>query len=450
MKKIINDPKNVVDEMVDGLVRAYPQYLTKLPDTEAMVRSDQDSMQGKVGIVSGGGSGHEPAHAGFVGPGMLSAAVAGQVFTSPTPDQIYAAIKAVDQGKGVFLVVKNYSGDVMNFDMAKDMAELDNIQVKSIVVDDDIAVKDSLYTQGRRGVAGTIFMHKILGAAADQGVDLDDLESLATHVLPRIKTIAVALSAATVPEVGKPGFELADDEIEFGVGIHSEPGYRREKIKPSKQLVQELLGKLDDELHLQSDHQYAFLVNGMGATPLMDQYVFCHDLLDELATRHIQPAFMKVGNYMTSIDMAGISLTIFDVAESQWLVQATAMALISKVGGASGPLYGTAFLEMAKQSKIDSDLGGLLAAALAGIEKRGGATTGDKTLIDVWAPVVQAVQAGELTQDVIDDAVASTEPMVAKKGRASYLGERSVGHLDPGAVSSGYLFTTLLDTEGIL
>ena len=300
MKKIINDPKNVVDEMVDGLVRAYPQYLTKLPDTEAMVRSDQDSMQGKVGIVSGGGSGHEPAHAGFVGPGMLSAAVAGQVFTSPTPDQIYAAIKAVDQGKGVFLVVKNYSGDVMNFDMAKDMAELDDIQ-------------------GRRGVAGTIFMHKILGAAADQGVDLDDLESLATHVLPRIKTIAVALSAATVPEVGKPGFELADDEIEFGVGIHSEPGYRREKIKPSKQLVQELLGKLDDELHLQSDHQYAFLVNGMGATPLMDQYVFCHDLLDELATRHIQPAFMKVGNYMTSIDMAGISLTIFDVAESQWL-----------------------------------------------------------------------------------------------------------------------------------
>ncbi len=207
----------------------------------------------------------------------------------------------------------------MNFDMAKDMAELDDIQVKSIVVDDDIAVKDSLYTQGRRGVAGTIFMHKILGAAADQGVDLDDLESLATHVLPRIKTIAVALSAATVPEVGKPGFELADDEIEFGVGIHSEPGYRREKIKPSKQLVQELLGKLDDELHLQSDHQYAFLVNGMGATPLMDQYVFCHDLLDELATRHIQPAFMKVGNYMTSIDMAGISLTIFDVAESQWL-----------------------------------------------------------------------------------------------------------------------------------
>jgi dihydroxyacetone kinase-like protein len=196
---------------------------------------------------------------------------------------------------------------------------LDDIQVKSIVVDDDIAVKDSLYTQGRRGVAGTVLMHKILGAAADQGASLDELETLANQVMPQLKTIAVALSAATVPEVGKPGFELADDEIEFGVGIHSEPGYRREKIKPSKALVQELLGKLDDELKLQADHQYAVLVNGMGATPLMDQYVFCHDLLDELAARDIEPAFMKVGNYMTSIDMAGISLTLLDMTTTNWL-----------------------------------------------------------------------------------------------------------------------------------
>jgi len=319
MKKILNDPKDVVPEMVDGLVRAYPQYLTQLPDTTAMVRSDQASMVGKVGIVSGGGSGHEPSHAGFVGKGMLSAAVAGQVFTSPTPDQIYAAIKAVDQGKGVFLVIKNYSGDVMNFDMAKDMAELDDIAVKSVVVDDDIAVEDSLYTQGRRGVAGTVFMHKVLGAAADQGASLDELDQLAQAVLPQIKTIAVALSAATVPEVGKPGFELADDEIEYGVGIHSEPGYRREKIKPAKALVAELLGKLDESLHLDRQHQYAVLVNGMGATPLMEQYVFSHDLLDALAAKGIKPAFMKVGNYMTSIEMAGISLTLFDVTDTKWL-----------------------------------------------------------------------------------------------------------------------------------
>ncbi len=276
-------------------------------------------MQGKVGLVSGGGSGHEPAHPGYVGKGMLSGAVAGQVFTSPTPDQIYAAIKAVNTGNGVFLIVKNYSGDVMNFDMAKDMAELDDIPVKSIVVDDDIAVKDSLYTQGRRGVAGTVLMHKVLGAAADQGASLDEIEALAQKVLPNIKTIAVALSAATVPEVGKPGFELADDEIEYGVGIHSEPGYRREKLQSSHDLVTELVGKLDDEQHLSPDKQYGVLVNGMGATPLMEQYIFTHDLLNNLADRNIKPVFTKVGNYMTSIDMAGISLTIFELADPQWL-----------------------------------------------------------------------------------------------------------------------------------
>ena len=250
MKKIINDPSNVVSEMVDGLVRSYPQYLTQIDGTEAVVRTDKDSMKGKVGLVSGGGSGHEPAHAGYVGQGMLSAAVCGQVFTSPTPDQIYEAIKAVDQGQGVFCIIKNYSGDVMNFDMAKDLAEADGIDVKSVVVDDDIAVEDSLYTQGRRGVAGTVFVHKILGAAADQGATLDEIEALANEVVKNIKTIGVALSAATNPEVGKPGFELESDEIEYGVGIHSEPGYRREKIKPSKELVDELVGKLNDEMHL--------------------------------------------------------------------------------------------------------------------------------------------------------------------------------------------------------
>lgn len=319
MKKIINVPANVVDEMLDGLVRGYPQYVERIEGTGAIVRSDKASMQGKVGLVSGGGSGHEPAHPGYVGKGMLSGAVAGQVFTSPTPDQIYAAIKAVNTGSGVFLIVKNYSGDVMNFDMAKDMAELDDIPVKSIVVDDDIAVKDSLYTQGRRGVAGTVLMHKVLGAAADQGATLDEIEALAQKLLPNIKTIAVALSAATVPEVGKPGFELADDEIEYGVGIHSEPGYRREKLQSSHDLVTELVGKLDDEQHLSSDKQYGVLVNGMGATPLMEQYIFTHDLLNNLDKRNIKPVFTKVGNFMTSIDMAGISLTIFELADPQWL-----------------------------------------------------------------------------------------------------------------------------------
>lgn len=319
MKKIINDPSNVVSEMVDGLVRAYPQYLTQIDGTEAVVRINKDSMKGKVGLVSGGGSGHEPAHAGYVGQGMLSAAVCGQVFTSPTPDQIYEAIKAVDQGQGVFCIVKNYSGDVMNFDMAKDLAEADGIDVKSVVVDDDIAVKDSLYTQGRRGVAGTVFVHKILGAAADQGATLDEIETLANEVVKNIKTIGVALSAATNPEVGKPGFELKSDEIEYGVGIHSEPGYRREKIKPSKELVDELVGKLNDEMHLDKNKKYAVLVNGMGATPLMEQYVFSHDLLNKLDEFGIKPDFMRVGNYLTSIDMAGLSLTIFEIKDDKWL-----------------------------------------------------------------------------------------------------------------------------------
>ena len=319
MKKIINDPSNVVSEMVDGLVRAYPQYLTQIDGTEAVVRTNKDSMKGKVGLVSGGGSGHEPAHAGYVGQGMLSAAVCGQVFTSPTPDQIYEAIKAVDQGQGVFCIVKNYSGDVMNFDMAKDLAEADGIDVKSVVVDDDIAVKDSLYTQGRRGVAVTVFVHKILGAAADQGATLDEIETLANEVVKNIKTIGVALSAATNPEVGKPGFELKSDEIEYGVGIHSEPGYRREKIKPSKELVDELVGKLNDEMHLDKNKKYAVLVNGMGATPLMEQYVFSHDLLNKLDEFGIKPDFMRVGNYLTSIDMAGLSLTIFEIKDDKWL-----------------------------------------------------------------------------------------------------------------------------------
>ena len=319
MKKIINDPHKVVPEMVDGMTRSYPQIIEKIAGTEAVVRSDKNSMTGKVGIVSGGGSGHEPAHAGYVGEGMLSAAVCGQVFTSPTPDQIYEAIKAVNQGQGVYLVVKNYSGDIMNFDMAKDLADMDNIPVKSIIVDDDIAVENSLYTQGRRGVAGTVFMHKILGAAAQQGASLEEIDELAHKVLPNIKTIAVALSAATNPEVGKPGFELKDDEIEYGVGIHSEPGYRREKIKPSKGLVEELVGKLNDEMKLDGSKKYACLVNGMGATPLMEQYIFANDVLNKLNEFNIKPAFMKVGNYMTSIDMAGISLTLFEIKDDKWL-----------------------------------------------------------------------------------------------------------------------------------
>lgn len=227
MKKIINQPQDVVSEMLDGLTYAYGDLIEKVPDFEIIQRKSPKS--GKVALVSGGGSGHEPAHAGFVGEGMLSAAVCGAIFTSPTPDQIYEAIKSADEGAGVLLIIKNYSGDVMNFEMAREMAEMEEIKVEQIIVDDDIAVENSLYTQGRRGVAGTVLVHKILGAAAHQEASLDEIKDLADKVVKNIKTIGLALSAATVPEVGKPGFVLDDNEIEYGVGIHSEPGYRREK-----------------------------------------------------------------------------------------------------------------------------------------------------------------------------------------------------------------------------
>lgn len=321
MKKIMNDPSQIVTEMVQGLVRSYPDQLKQIPGTEAVMKIADLKHRPQVGIVSGGGSGHEPTHAGFVGDGMLTAAVCGQVFTSPTPDQIYEAIKAADAGRGVFLVIKNYSGDVMNFEMAKDMAAMDDIDVRSIVVDDDIAVENSTYTQGRRGVAGTIFVHKILGAYARQGAGIGAIEELAHQITPNIKTIGVALSGATVPEVGKPGFELAPDEIEYGVGIHGEPGYRREKLQDSKHLATELVGKLKEAHHMTAGEHFAVMVNGLGATPLMEQYVFMNDVLDLLAAENVEVDFTKVGNYMTSLDMAGVSLTIMKLIEPGWVAK---------------------------------------------------------------------------------------------------------------------------------
>ncbi|PWF99481.1 dihydroxyacetone kinase subunit DhaK [Levilactobacillus bambusae] len=321
MKKIMNDATQIVTEMVDGMALSYPEYVKRLDDLLVLVRSQEESMTNKVGLITGGGTGHEPASAGYIGEGMLSAVVCGQIFSSPTPDQILAAIQTADHGKGVFMIIMNYSGDIMNFDMAREMAVMDDIDVRFIVVDDDIAVEDSTYTQGRRGVAGTVLMEKILGAAADSGASLSEIEALAKQVLPNLKTIGVALSAATVPEVGKPGFTLAEDEVEYGVGIHSEPGYRREEMQPSAKLAEELLARLNDEFNFTPEDHYAVLVNGMGATPLMEQFVFMRDVLNQLADFGVQADFTKVGNFMTSLDMAGVSLTLLKLREDQWLKQ---------------------------------------------------------------------------------------------------------------------------------
>lgn len=317
MKKIINKPENVVTEMLDGLAYVHSDLVHRVEGFDIIARNEQAA--GQVGLISGGGSGHEPAHAGFVGDGMLSAAIAGAVFTSPTPDQILEAIKAADQGAGVFMVVKNYSGDIMNFEMAQELAEMEGIEVASVVVDDDIAVENSLYTQGRRGVAGTIFVHKILGHAAREGKSLAEIKDLADKIVPNIHTIGLALSGATVPEVGKPGFVLAEDEIEYGIGIHGEPGYRKESMQPSRQLAEELTGKLLEAFEAKAGERYALLINGMGATPLMEQYVFTNDVASILGDAGLDVAFKKLGNYMTSIDMAGLSLTLMKIAEDAWL-----------------------------------------------------------------------------------------------------------------------------------
>lgn len=315
MKKIINKPDEIISEMQQGLVKSYPYLIHQVADSRVIAKNKQ---QPQVGLVSGGGSGHEPAHAGFVGDGMLSAAVLGDVFTSPTPDQIQTAIADADQGQGVLLIVKNYTGDILNFEMAKDLAEMEDIQVEMLAVDDDVAVENSTYTAGKRGVAGTVLVHKIIGDAARNGASLAELKALGEQLLPAIKTIGVALRGATVPEVGKPGFELAEDEMEFGVGIHGEPGYRREKLLTSRGIAEELVTKLLSNYDRKPE-QVAVLVNGMGATPLMEQFVFMNDVQNLLAEKKVAVSFAKVGNYMTSLDMVGISLTLVDLQEESWL-----------------------------------------------------------------------------------------------------------------------------------
>ncbi|API88360.1 dihydroxyacetone kinase subunit DhaK [Marinilactibacillus sp. 15R] len=308
MKKIVNDPINIVDEMLKGMIIGHAELVQRIPETGIIQRKTEKS--GKVAVISGGGSGHEPAHAGFVGEGMLSAAVCGAVFTSPTPDQILEAIKVANEGAGVFMVIKNYSGDIMNFEMAQELAEMEGIEVASVVVDDDIAVEDSLYTQGKRGVAGTILVHKIVGYAAQQGKSITEIKELADNLIPNIKSIGLALTGVTTPGSTQPSFVLAEDEIEYGVGIHGEPGYRREKLQTSHNLANELLTKLVNEFDVKVTDRFAVIVNGLGGTPLMEQYVFTNDVQQLMDERKLSVDYYKIGNYMTSLEMQGLSLTL--------------------------------------------------------------------------------------------------------------------------------------------
>ncbi len=314
MKKLINLPEQVVKEMLAGMEAAYPDYIRLLPELNVVVRTDAP-IQGQVGLVSGGGSGHEPTHGGFVGKGMLSAACAGDVFTSPTPDQILAAIKEVDGGAGVLLVIKNYTGDVMNFEMAAELAAAENIETASVVVDDDVAVEDSLYTQGRRGIAGTVFVHKITGAKAEAGGTLAEVQAVANKVIANVRSMGMALTPCIVPAAGKPTFTLAEDEVEIGMGIHGEPGTHREKIRPADEITKHLTDKVLIDLPFNEGDEVAVMINGLGATPLMELFILNKKVAAMLAERNIKVFRTYVGEYMTSLEMAGASVTLLKLDE---------------------------------------------------------------------------------------------------------------------------------------
>lgn len=310
MKKVINDPSRVVEEMLRGMGLAHPGLIRVIPEYNVVVRADAP-VQGKVALVSGGGSGHEPTHGGYVGPGMLDAACAGAVFTSPTPEQMLEATKAVDGGAGVFYVVKNYTGDVLNFEMAGELAEAEGIETDYVVTNDDVAVEDSTYTSGRRGIAGTIFVHKICGAAADDGKDLAGIKELAERVNGNMRSMGMALTSCIPPEAGEPIFDIGDDEMEIGMGIHGEPGTERKEIEPANDIVDELVGKvLGDNVDF-TGGDVAVMVNGLGGTPIMELYVAYAHLADVLEREGVNVFRMPyVGEYMTSLEMAGFSVTL--------------------------------------------------------------------------------------------------------------------------------------------
>jgi len=309
MKKLINRPEDVVKEALEGIAAAHADRLRVHFGPNHIVRADAP-VQDKVALVSGGGSGHEPMHGGFVGRGMLDAACPGEVFTCPTPDQMLAATQAVDGGAGVLHIVKNYTGDVMNFEMAAELAQDEGIEVEQVVIDDDVAVKDSLYTAGRRGVGATVLAEKICGAAAEQGRPLAEVAGLCRKVNANARSMGVALTSCTVPMAGKPTFALGDDEMEIGVGIHGEPGRERRVMAPAHEIVEALTTAIVDDLPFSQGDEVLAFVNGMGGTPLMELYVVFAELRGQLEARGIAITRNLVGSYITSLDMAGCSITL--------------------------------------------------------------------------------------------------------------------------------------------
>lgn len=311
MKKLINSPRDFVAETVTGFIAAYPDLIQASEDpAELFVHRRGGAVPGKVGLVSGGGSGHEPLHLGFVGPGMLDAAVPGPVFTAPTPNPILAATHAADGGAGVLYIVKNYTGDVLNFETAAELAAADGIDVKTVTVNDDVAVQDSLYTAGRRGVAGTVLVEKIAGASAERGDDLSQVAAIAAQVNDRTRSMGVALHSSTVPHTGLPSMDLAEEEIEIGVGIHGEPGRERVPISSANDITDRLLDAIISDLDTQPGQDVLLFVNGMGASPLSELHLVFGHAQSQLERIGVNVARSLVGNYTTALDMQGCSITV--------------------------------------------------------------------------------------------------------------------------------------------
>lgn len=581
MKKIINKPETVVMEMCNGIAMAHPEleFVKKYK-----VMKKKNINPNKVSLISGGGSGHEPAHAGFIGKGMLDAAVCGDVFASPSQIQVYQAIKATASEKGTLLIIKNYSGDMMNFKNAAYLASEDGIKVDYVKVDDDIAVEDSLYTVGRRGVAGTVLVHKIAGAAAELGLSLEEVKGIAEKAISNVRSLGFAFSSCTVPAKGTPTFKIAEDEMEFGVGIHGEPGIKREKIATADELAERIVHSLLKNMKIDgtNSEEIALLINGFGGTPLQELYLFNNSVTAELARRNIKICRTFVGNYMTSIDMEGASVSImklngqlkellseecdtpafkvsgpvesveyvrledyediekeisfevetcqgfacinnekvtldnmiyivdkmsqiiienevpfceldshagdgdfgmsvakgFKQLKREWkqilleehmsignFLNSCSLVIMEYCGGASGPIWGSAFRTAGKQveTKIEltvSEFAEMMQAAVIGIQATGkrsfgrGAVVGDKTLIDALVPCADAwtdcaksninfKEAFVIGAKAAVEGAKKTEEIVAHMGRAGTVGERSLGHPDAGAYGLGVIFTEI-------
>ena len=583
MKKIINKAETVVIEMCNGMAMAHPEleFVQKYK-----ILKKKDINKNKVSLISGGGSGHEPAHAGFIGKGMLDAAVCGDIFASPSQIQIYKAIKKTASDEGTLLIIKNYSGDMMNFKNAAHLAEEDGIKVDFVKVDDDIAVNDSLYTVGRRGVAGTVLVHKVAGAAAEKGMKLEEVKAVAENAIANVRSIGFAFTSCTVPAKGTPTFDIADDEMEYGVGIHGEPGIKREKVISADEIAERMVTSLIKELNLKSGDEATLLVNGFGATPLQELYLLNNSVTRVLSEKNIKVYRTFVGNYMTSIDMAGASVSLlkmddqlkelidsesntpafkvdgpvesipyvnmklndqqnvevshemtidqshakiennkislnnmkyivdkmseciiknevpfceldahagdgdfgmsvakgFKQLKREWqdilancsnnigeFLDACSMVIMEYCGGASGPIWGSAFRSAGKKvgDKIEltsKDFADMMQAAVSGVQKTGersfgrGAVVGDKTLVDALAPCADKIAelANDDSMDIIEilkegakaavEGAKSTEKIAARMGRAGTVGDRSIGYPDAGAYGLGVIFTEVSES----